>query len=335
MARQPIENHGIIGNMRTTALVGMNGSIDWFCYPRFDSPSVFGRILDHEKGGHFSIAPAHEEGVKYKQFYWPETNVLVTRFLSKEGVGQITDYMPLGCRDLDSERPILIRQVHVVRCQMTFRIECDPSFDYARVDHEAQICSDGAAFRSSKLSLALSTYIPLEEENGAVVSKICMQEGQGTVLTLQGIESSEECPEPISTDDAEVMFRRTVDYWRKWLSQCTYRGRWREEVYRSALVLKLLTYEPTGAIVAAPTCSLPEDLGGERNWDYRFTWIRDAGFTLYALLRIGFTSEAAKFMQWLEARCHELEEDGSLQIMYGIDGRHTLTEEILDHLSGY
>jgi GH15 family glucan-1,4-alpha-glucosidase len=139
----------------------------------------------------------------------------------------------------------------------------------------------------------------------------------------------------LSEQEADEFFKKTVEYWRRWLSKCTYRGRWREMVHRSALVLKLLTYEPTGAMVAASTCSLPEHLGGQRNWDYRYTWIRDAAFTLYALLRIGFTEEASQFMNWLEARCHELEPDGSLQIMYGIDGRHTLTEEALDHLEGY
>ena len=335
MPGEPIENHGIIGNMRTTAHVGMDGTIDWLCYPRFDSPSVFGRLLDHEKGGHFSVSPLHSTAVKHKQFYWPETNVLITRFLSQEGVGQITDYMPLGCRGLDDARPVLIRQIHVVRGQMTFRVECAPRFDYAREGHETRVSASGACFRSSKLSLALSADIPLEECGGAAVSEICMQEGRTAVLTLQGVDPGDGCPGSTSPQAAEEMFRHTVEYWRRWLAQCTYRGRWREEVYRSALLLKLLTYEPTGAIVAAPTCSLPEDLGGERNWDYRYTWIRDAGFTLYGLLRIGFTSEAAQFMHWLEARCHELNEDNSLQIMYGIDGRHTLTEETLDHLSGY
>jgi GH15 family glucan-1,4-alpha-glucosidase len=152
---------------------------------------------------------------------------------------------------------------------------------------------------------------------------------------LRQIPPGGGCNPLLSEIEADALFKQTVDFWRHWLAQCAYRGRWREMVHRSALVLKLLTYEPTGAIVAAPTASLPEVLGGGRNWDYRYTWIRDAAFTLYALLRIGFTEEAAQFMKWLEARCHELKPDGSLQIMYGIDGRHTLTEEYLPHLEGY
>ncbi|MBO0862706.1 MAG: glycoside hydrolase family 15 protein, partial [Chloracidobacterium sp.] len=138
-----------------------------------------------------------------------------------------------------------------------------------------------------------------------------------------------------SEREASEDFKRTVAYWLSWISKCTYTGRWREMVHRSALALKLLTYGPTGAIVAAPTCSLPEAIGGSRNWDYRYTWIRDAAFTLYGLLRIGLTEEAASFMDWIDARCHELNPNGSLQVMYGIDGRHMLDEEILDHLEGY
>jgi GH15 family glucan-1,4-alpha-glucosidase len=149
------------------------------------------------------------------------------------------------------------------------------------------------------------------------------------------MESESDSEPSCHQQEAQQLFEATVDYWRRWLSQCVYKGKWRETVERSALVLKLLTYEPTGAIVAAPTCGLPEELGGERNWDYRYTWIRDAAFTLYGLLRIGFTEEAARFMGWLEARCHELEPDGALQTVYAIDGSHELQEEILEHLEGY
>ena len=175
----------------------------------------------------------------------------------------------------------------------------------------------------------------LKQEGDGVVAEFTLKEGEEVDFSLQEIHQDQEEELAFSEFQAEELFKQTVDYWRRWLSKCTYTGRWREMVYRSALALKLLTFEPTGAIVAAPTCSLPEGIGGQRNWDYRYTWIRDAAFTLYGLLRIGFTDEAAQFMHWLEARCHELSPEGALQIMYGIDGRHTLTEESLDHLDGY
>jgi len=333
MAYQPIENHGLIGNMRTAALVGMNGSIDWFCFPYFDSPSVFAAILDDTKGGRFQIAPTCE-GVRHKQFYWPDSNVLVTRFLAPDGVGQVTDYMPVGVPAGEQGARWLVRRVSAIRGSMTFRMMCQPAFNYARDRHETTIDESGAIFHAPNLSLDLRTAVPLRAEEGGVVGEFRLEEGQEAEFVLRE-HDPQGSRDAISMAEADHLFKTTVNYWRKWLSQSTYRGRWRETVHRSALALKLLTFEPTGAIVAAPTCSLPEDLGGVRNWDYRYTWIRDAAFTLYGLMRIGFTEEAAAFMGWLEARCHELGPDGSLQIMYGLDGRHELTEETLDHLEGY
>ena len=334
MAYQPIENYGIIGDLHTVALVGMNGSIDWLCCPYFDSPSVFAAILDDKKGGHFKIAPTIE-GITHKQFYWPETNVLITRFLSPDGVGEITDFMPIAGTTKAIGQHQLIRRVNAVRGVMTFRMECHPSFNYARDEHQMQLTPDGACFYSSRLSLGLATRVPLKQDGNGVSAEFRLEEGQAATFLLQDIPQGGGCGISLSDQEAMENFKRTVEYWRRWISKCTYTGRWREVVHRSALALKLLTYAPTGAIVAAPTCSLPEGVGGERNWDYRFTWIRDAAFTLYGLLRIGFTEEAAHFMDWIQGRCHELKPDGSLQIMYGIDGRHTLTEEILDHLDGY
>jgi len=335
MPYQPIENYGLIGNMQTTALVGMNGSIDWFCFPHFDSPSVFCAILDDAKGGRFKIAPV-PNSVKSKQYYWPDTNVLVTRFHTPDGVGRVIDFMPVGLHTADSTGHGIVRRVQALRGSMTFRMECRPAFNYGRDAHTLTLTKDGADFQSPALALRLGATLPLTQDDNMIVTEFTLQEGEEVDFCLQEIESrhthdSSSCPE----DHAEDLFKQTVDYWRRWLSKCTYTGRWREMVYRSALVLKLLTFQPTGAIVAAPTCSLPEEIGGVRNWDYRYTWIRDAAFTLYGLLRIGFTEEASAFMHWLEARCHELNPDGSLQIMYGIDGRHQLTEETLDHLEGY
>jgi GH15 family glucan-1,4-alpha-glucosidase len=331
MAYQPIGNYGIIGNMYTTALVGMDGSIDWFCFPHHDSPSVFAAILDDKKGGRFRITPA-PDGVTFKQFYWPETNVLVTRFLSPDGVGEIVDYMPVT---RDGRRGKLIRSVHVIHGTMTFRVHCQPAFNYARDHHETRISEQGAAFHAPGLSLGLATDVPLSQVGDSVTAKFTLNQDQRAVFTLQQVEAGADCGFGLSEAEEQRMFEETVDYWHEWLSHCTYRGRWREHVYRSALVMKLLTFEPTGAIVAAPTASLPEGIGGVRNWDYRFTWLRDAGFTLYAFMRIGFTEEAAAFMDWLDARCHEPNPDGSLQPVYGIDGRHELHEEELTHLEGY
>jgi GH15 family glucan-1,4-alpha-glucosidase len=331
MAYQPIENYGIIGDLHSVALVGMDGSIDWLCLPSFDSPSVFAAILDDEKGGRFKIAPT-SDNVTPKQLYWPDTNVLITRFFTPEGVAEVTDYMPIH---FSMNGHQLIRRIKVVRGEMNFRMECSPAFNYARDDHKTEITEGGAFFRSGQVSLGLATDVPLQAEGNRAVAEFSLREEQMAVFVLQEIEAGADRGFSLSEREEEELFAQTVEYWRRWLSQCTYTGRWREMVQRSALTLKLLTYEPTGAIVAAPTTSLPEGIGGERNWDYRYTWIRDAAFTLYGLLRIGFTEEAEGFMGWLEDRCYEPKPDGLLQLMYGIDGRTDLTEETLDHLEGY
>ncbi len=334
MAYQPIENYGVIGDMHTVALVGINGSIDWFCFPHFDSPSIFAAILDNKKGGCFQIAPENE-GVNYKQLYWPETNVLITRFLSPEGVGELTDFMPVGIPRSGHGHHQLIRRINVVRGTMSFRVVCCPAFNYARNPHTVEITGNGAIFRSHHLNLGLATDVPMKQDGTSAYTAITLHEGQTATFVLHEIEAGAGCGPILSEQEAWDSFAETVNYWRRWIGQCIYTGRWREMVHRSALLLKLLTFAPTGAIVAAPTCGLPEAIGGERNWDYRYTWIRDAAFTLYGLLRIGFTEEAGQFMHWLEARAHEPNPDGSLQIMYGIDGTHVLTEETLAHLEGY
>ena len=335
MAYEPIENHGMIGDMHTVALVGINGSIDWLCVPNFDSPSIFAAILDDEKGGRFKIAPVGDD-VVCKQFYWPETNVLITRFLTPDGAAELTDFMPTGSAvSTNDHHHCLIRRISVVRGTLKFRMECQPAFNYARDAHTTTITDEGAILDSPSLRLGLATSVPLHEENGRVFSEFTLSGGESAVFALRQVPSDVGCGYAMSPDAAEELFRRTVSYWREWIGKCQYTGRWREMVHRSALALKLLTYEPTGAIVAAPTCSLPEGIGGERNWDYRYTWIRDAAFTVYAFLRLGFTEEAERFMQFLTTLCKEPGPNGSLQIMYGIDGRKDLTEHTLDHLDGY
>lgn len=326
----------MIGDMRTVALVGINGSIDWFCFPHFDSPSVFGAILDDKRGGYFSVCPCDPDATR-KQFYWPDTNVLVTRFLSPEGVAEIRDFMGLP-EAFDPHNPHchrrLYRIIRQVRGSMGLHVVCFPAFNYARDTVAASRSGKGVLFESETQSMHLLADIDLDVEAHGCTAALCLDEGDAVLLVLQ--EKCTECAEHgIDPAEAEDEFNDTVRYWRDWISTCTYAGRWREMVCRSALALKLMTFEPTGAIVASPTCSLPESIGGGRNWDYRYTWIRDAAFTLYGLLRIGFTGEARRFMQWLEARCHELNEDGSLQIMYGINGEHKLDESELSHLAGY
>ncbi len=333
MAYQPIEDYGLIGNMRTAALVGGSGSIDWLCLPHFDSPSVFARILDDEKGGHFQITPA-PDGVAHKQLYWPETNVLITRFLSTDGVAELVDYMPAGLRPDAPEEDQLIRRVHVIRGEMPMKMVCRPAFNYAREEHETHFNEERVVFEASSARMELGATVSLRQEDNGVAADFTLRRGERAVFTLEPLEGGVSDAGPLTPEREEEIFEKTVDFWHTWLEQCTYKGRWREQVYRSALTLKLLTFEPTGAVVAAPTCSLPESIGGVRNWDYRYTWIRDSAFVIYALLRIGFTEEAAAFMKWLEERCHQRGSD-ALQIVYDIKGGTDLTEIELDHLDGY
>jgi GH15 family glucan-1,4-alpha-glucosidase len=329
----PIENHGIIGDLHTVALVGTDGTIDWYCPERFDSPSVFASILDAEKGGYYRIAPV-QPGHTTKQLYFPDTNVLITRFLTPEGVGEVQDFMPIH-RD-PGHRRRLVRRVICVRGEMHFRVECEPRFDYARAGHETILTGFGAAFRSPGLAMILESKVPLERTAQGAAGRFVLAAGESCTFSLEQCGHDQE-PGVIDEAEAGEAFNRTVRYWRGWLARSSYKGRWRETVHRSALTLKLLTYRPTGALVAAPTTSLPEGIGGQRNWDYRYTWIRDGAFSLYGLLRLGFTEEAGAFMGWLSDRYRESagRGDGPLQIMYGLDGRPDLEEIELDHLEGY
>ncbi|MEO1020139.1 MAG: glycoside hydrolase family 15 protein, partial [Pseudomonadota bacterium] len=337
MTYQPIENYGMIGDLRTVALVSTTGSIDWLCLPRFDSPAVFGAILDDQKGGSCRIWPDNEEDTTFRQSYWPDSNVLVTRFFTDSGAIEMIDFMPIhheqqalgDCRQL-------IRLLTATRGTMELRLHCQPAFNFARDSYDAHEADGGVIFCSPNLTLGLSSSVPLEVAEGIVSARFTLTEGDTAAFVIHELPDADA---PLDTPDvaaANAQFRATVDYWRRWLAQSQYRGRWREMVNRSALALKLMTYAPTGAIVAAPTCSLPEGIGGSRNWDYRYTWIRDSAFTLYAFMRLGFTSEAGRYMRFVARLCDQTgKPDGPLQIMYGIDGRSELTEETLEHLDGY
>jgi GH15 family glucan-1,4-alpha-glucosidase len=332
----PIAEHGLIGDLHTVALVGTDGTIDWYCSPRFDSPSVFAAILDADRWGLFRIAP-DGEGWSSKQLYLPDTNVLITRFLMPEGVGEVQDFMPPPSAGETAHRNRIIRRIVAVRGQMRFVVDVAPRFDYARAHHEVVRTPHGALFRAPEHALHLSTRCPLEiVHGGGVRSHVVLRAGETATFVLDRVEPG-EASRPYSDADIDVEFDATVAFWRRWLRRSRYSGRWREMVNRSALALKLLTYAPTGAIVAAPTTSLPETLGGTRNWDYRYTWMRDSAFTLYALLTLGFTDEAGAFMNWLQGCIRDASgrESGPLQIMYGIDGREDLPEEELSHLEGY
>ncbi|MFF2568703.1 glycoside hydrolase family 15 protein [Streptomyces sp. NPDC058084] len=339
-----IEDHGLIGDLQTSALVTTDATIDWFCCPRFDSPSVFGSLLDRREGGHFTVRPA-AAAFTTKQLYHPDTAVLVTRFMTEAGAGEVVDFMPVtGTTATDRHR--IVRMLRCVRGSMTFEGEIAPRFDYGRKPHELHLTEHGALFTSEGLDLAVH---PVREPDDERLMRSLSGDADDLrfSLTLQAgqqrgmvIESAPDGPPyEVRPEEFQQLFDETVRFWRSWLGQSTYSGRWREAVERSALTLKLMTYAPTGAVVAAPTAGLPEQLGGERNWDYRFTWIRDASFSVYALLGLGFTEEASAFINWLHDRVKQEagRDDGTgpLSIMYRVDGSSDLVEETLDHWEGY
>lgn len=330
----PIADHGLIGDLRSVALVATDGTIDWYCAPRFDAPSVFAALLDAERGGCFELAATVP--ARTKQFYFPDTNVLITRYFTEDGVGEVQDFMPVSGESVEEGRHRLIRRVLCVRGSLPFRALIAPRFGYAALPHTLRILGDVAVFESEALDLSLTATVPLEQDGPDVRSEFKLAEGETAVFALDQV-GGELAPRGCAHEEAEQEFSSTVRYWRDWLSASRYRGRWREMVHRSALTLKLLTYAPTGAIVAAPTTSLPEEFGGERNWDYRYMWVRDAAFCVYAMLRLGFTEEAEAFMAFVSRHISpgDGKPSGPLQIMYGIDGRTDLAEYTLDHLEGH
>jgi len=325
----PIEDQGVIGDLQTAALVSTEGDIEWLCLPRFDSPSVFAALLDDERGGRFSVRCAG--ATRTKQMYLPDSNILVTRFLGESSVGEVVDFMVP--RERNGRGTLqLVRIVRAVRGQVRVQICCAPAFDYGRARTEVDIVEGAGAFFSSPAGqLVLRSTVPLQAEGSAAVADPVLAEGELLALSL----SRQGSTRPLDLVEAEDLLSSTLAYWQHWIRKSRYRGRYREMVERSALALKLLVHQPTGALVAAATTSLPESVGGSRNWDYRFTWVRDAAFTVYALMRLGFSEEAAAFMDWLEARCTQTPPGAGLRILYTLDGGPVPAEESLEHLRGY
>jgi GH15 family glucan-1,4-alpha-glucosidase len=330
---QPIENYGIIGDLATTALVGLSGSIDFMCFPRFDSPTIFAALLDAKRGGHFRIAPVDGK-FRNRQRYFPDTNILLTRFMGEPGIADVSDFM---AKHADGHHRALVRRVKAVRGDIEFQMVCAPKFDYGRADHTIERKPHQLIFIPRKKglpALRLRSSVPFKNENGEAVARFKLKEGEIASFILEEAKSSEDSPSA-HKDYISEAFKETMNFWLAWITRSKYRGRWREMVNRSALTLKLLTSEADGSIVAAPTFGLPEKIGGERNWDYRYTWIRDASFTLYALMRLGYTEEAQAFMHWIEERCQEQKPGHPLQVMYRLDGSHELPEQVLKSFEGY
>jgi GH15 family glucan-1,4-alpha-glucosidase len=339
----PIADHGLIGDLQTAALVATDGSVDWFCAPRFDSPSIFGSLLDHAKGGHLRTRPTTSDYTR-KQLYLPDTAVLVTRFMTEGGVGELVDFMPVASSTSATATHRLVRMVTCVRGEMTFAIDIAPRFDYGREPHETYLSAGGVEFRGRDTTLHAHLVRGPEDApvvqarvdgRGDVHAQLHLRAGETRGLVLE--THSADSPRQVRVSEVRALLDETVAFWRDWLSRSTYTGRWRETLNRSAITLKLMTYAPSGGLVAAPTAGLPEQIGGERNWDYRFTWIRDASFSVHTLLRLGFREEAASFALWLRDRIHEQQAEGSgpLRIMYRVDGSSDLTEEVLGHWEGY
>jgi len=330
----PIEDYGVIGDLHTVALISTDVSIDFLCLPEFDSPTVFAALLDPVKGGAFSITPLLERS-RRKQMYVPDTNILTTRHLSERAIAEVIDYMPI---DTTGDRRRVIRTVRAIKGEITFLLQCCPRFDYGRKAHSCRRIDERAIEFASEEGcvppLRLVGGVPLQTKGTDVEITFVLKAGQETSFLLEcGI-----CGGPTAAVDEEIMsqsFTATSTFWRDWVAKSKYKGRWREAVTRSALVLKLLTSRKYGSIIAAPTFGLPERPGGGRNWDYRYIWMRDAAFMLYAFMRLGYTEEARQSMLWLKNRMSTDGKDGPLQVMYRVNGDENLDEVTLEHLAGY
>ena len=339
-----IDDHGLIGDLRTCALVAGDGTVDWFCPGRFDAPSVFGSVLDHERGGAFRI---RVRGASSRQSYVPRSAVLVTRFETAEGgVGEIVDFMvPQEARTAAAPgATVIYRIVRAVAGDVQFSVDCRPRFDYGRSTADlARLVQHGGgtavAFSGPDSAVTLFSTAPLalDPETGSATAEVLLGAGEAAAFILAADLAEAPGWQPDVAAEVERALEEALIFWHGWLSQSTYRGRWTDAVHRSAITLKLLTYAPTGAFLAAATTALPEEVGGPRNWDYRYTWIRDGSFSARALSDLGFHQEAEAFARWVTDRLAEgpnpLGEP--LDIMYRVDGTSDLVEEELPHWEGY
>lgn len=338
----PLADYGVIGDCHTVALIAADGSIDWYCPGRFDSAAVFCRLLDSDRGGYFRVAPV--ENFDTEQCYQGHTNILESRFESRSGSVVLTDFMPLHRRtptrrgyDVGTSKTI-IRIIEGKTGRVELSVDFHPTFDYARKRASVERISSSvllAGGGDELLTLSCSTDLDFRATaEGGMEARLVVEAGQRHWLLLTEAHNRAQVVEVPNPDRCRGQLADTREYWQSWAEGCTYKGPYLQEVLRSSLVLKLLTYEPTGAVVAAPTTSLPEQLGGERNWDYRYTWLRDASLILYALTAVGYDHEAADFFEWLQ-QTHQKDPSSSLQVLYGIDGGREMKETILDHLAGY
>ncbi|MEX6508747.1 glycoside hydrolase family 15 protein [Jiella sp. M17.18] len=321
-----IAEHGVIGDMRTLALVAQDGTIDFFCHPRIDSPTLFASLIDPENGGSFRLS-VKDGDVKHRQIYLPDTNILISRFLGEDGIGEVCDFMPVD----GSGR--IVRRARAIMRPMTFELSIRPRPDYARRQARLRPIAGGVAvgWEGSDDEVAFYASFPVEVDGDTIRGETVVREDETCHVVF--CPGRKEQPE-IDARYVSKAFSATSEYWHKWVNAGTYPSFWRELVVRSALTLKLLTSAEYGSIAAAATFGLPEVISGERNWDYRFCWVRDAAFTLYSLSRLGYYDEAEAFIHFLMERATETSESG-LQIMYGMDGSEEIVETTLDHLAGY
>jgi GH15 family glucan-1,4-alpha-glucosidase len=328
----PIESHGVIGDLQTIALVGIDARIAFLCLPEFDSPTVFASLLDADRGGSFDIIPKLTRP-RHKQLYLPDTNVLLTRLLADDGVCEISDFMPIPKKPAPSR---IVRRVKAVRGTIDVHVRCAPRLGYGTQRHSIEVSGNEAwiTARDKSLRLRLTAHVPLRKSGQDVVARFRLRPGEHVSFVLEQVAKDIE-PFRFSKREVASAFKETVNFWREWMGKSTYKGRWHEEINRSALALKLLQSRRTGGILAAATFGLPTSIGGIRNWDYRYIWVRDSAFAVYALLRLGLTEEAELFTHWVERRCAETEQPGELQPMYALDGRWKLPEHSLTHLEGY
>ena len=327
---KPIRDYGVVGDMHTAALVGLDGSIDWQCAPRFDSPSIFAAILDARKGGRFQVLPAGK--FTTKQSYEGDTNVLTTLFESEHGQIKLTDFMPCF---MDDGKLKGFQELHrIAECvegEADVKIVFQPRLDYARAETVLLKTRDGLLATNNGQRVSLISPLSLDiTDNENATGLLRLSKGQRTVLVLKWGKIHQM---PVAKYETGKKLARTLSYWKRWVGHVKYAGPYRSHVVRSCLVLKMLQYAPTGAMVAAVTTSLPESVGALRNWDYRYSWIRDNALSVWALSEAGATREALDYARWLvNIRRHSKEK---LQIMMGIGGEREIPETILDHLEGY